>query len=164
MKKADACKKCGAEGFKEVTEKERVAIDVGTPEEHVMKFVGKGNEIPDALAGDLYIKVNIKKHKTFTRKGADLFIEKEITLKQALLGKLRITARLHLQNPVLGRQGLAGIQHQGRSHLPRRRHDRQGQGHAVLQRLHFQRELVHHFQGEVPKTEPADRGDQRSAQ
>ena len=49
-------------------------------------MAGQGNEIPDAEAGDLMIKINIKKHKTFRREGADLYMDKTITLKQALLG------------------------------------------------------------------------------
>jgi len=38
------------------------------------------------LAGDLVVRFKIKKHKMFTRKGADLFLDKVITLKEALCG------------------------------------------------------------------------------
>jgi len=38
------------------------------------------------MAGDLYVRIMIKKHPTFTRKGADLFIEKKISLLEALTG------------------------------------------------------------------------------
>lgn len=38
------------------------------------------------MAGDLYVKVNIKPHATFTRRGADLYIEKKISLLEALTG------------------------------------------------------------------------------
>ena len=38
------------------------------------------------MAGDLYVRIKIKKHNNFTRKGADLFIEKKITLLEALTG------------------------------------------------------------------------------
>ena len=38
------------------------------------------------MAGDLYVKINIKDHPTFKRKGADLYIEKNITLLEALTG------------------------------------------------------------------------------
>lgn len=38
------------------------------------------------MAGDLYVKVVIKPHSVFTRKGADLYIEKKITLLEALSG------------------------------------------------------------------------------
>lgn len=87
MEDDDTCSHCEGEGLTQVTEKEDISIDVGTPDEHLLKFSGKGNAIPDAVAGDLIIKVNIKKHKIFTREGADLFMEKEISMKQALLGK-----------------------------------------------------------------------------
>lgn len=38
------------------------------------------------MAGDLYIRVKISPHKTFKRNGADLIIEKKITLIEALTG------------------------------------------------------------------------------
>lgn len=38
------------------------------------------------IAGDIYIRVQIKKHKVFIRKGADLAIIKNITLLEALSG------------------------------------------------------------------------------
>jgi len=38
------------------------------------------------IAGDLHIRFKIKKHKLFERKGADLFMEKDITLLEALTG------------------------------------------------------------------------------
>ena len=38
------------------------------------------------MAGDLHIRFKIKKHKLFTRKGADLFMDKKINLKEALVG------------------------------------------------------------------------------
>jgi len=49
---------------------------------------GKGHQVPDADVedGDLIIVVQLKKHAQFKRKGADLFLTKEITLLQALTG------------------------------------------------------------------------------
>jgi DnaJ-class molecular chaperone len=38
------------------------------------------------IPGDIYIRVQIKKHKTFIRKGADLAIIKNISLLEALTG------------------------------------------------------------------------------
>lgn len=38
------------------------------------------------MAGDLFIKVNIEPHKTFERKGADLYYKKNISLYEALTG------------------------------------------------------------------------------
>jgi DnaJ-class molecular chaperone len=62
------------------------SIEPGCPTDTVIKFNGMGNEIPGAEAGDLLVKVGVKKHKVFERNGADLLMAKEITLKQALLG------------------------------------------------------------------------------
>jgi DnaJ family protein A protein 2 len=38
------------------------------------------------MAGDVYVRILIEKHKVFVRAGADLFIEKKITLLEALTG------------------------------------------------------------------------------
>lgn len=42
--------------------------------------------MPDAEPGDVIVQIKLKPHKTFHRKGADLVIEKEITLFEALTG------------------------------------------------------------------------------
>ena len=41
---------------------------------------------PGIIPGDIYVRVQIKKHKLFTRKGADLVIIKHIELLEALTG------------------------------------------------------------------------------
>ena len=38
------------------------------------------------MAGDLHVKFKVKKHKLFERKGADLYLNKKITLLEALTG------------------------------------------------------------------------------
>ena len=38
------------------------------------------------MAGDLHVRIFIEEHKVFTRKGADLYMEKKITLLEALTG------------------------------------------------------------------------------
>lgn len=38
------------------------------------------------MGGDLYVRVMIEPHKTFTRRGADLYYEKKISLLEALTG------------------------------------------------------------------------------
>lgn len=38
------------------------------------------------MGGDLHVRILIKKHEIFERKGADLFINKDITLLEALTG------------------------------------------------------------------------------
>ena len=38
------------------------------------------------MAGDLYIRIRIKKHPMYERRGADLYTTKKITLLEALTG------------------------------------------------------------------------------
>jgi len=38
------------------------------------------------MAGDVHVRIKIENHKTFTRKGADLFMNHKITLLEALTG------------------------------------------------------------------------------
>jgi DnaJ homolog subfamily A member 2 len=80
------CKKCKGKKVYDQSKKVDVSIEPGCPSGHTVTYRGEGNEIPGAEAGDLEIEISVKKHKTFTRVGADLTLEKEITLKQALLG------------------------------------------------------------------------------
>jgi DnaJ homolog subfamily A member 2 len=42
--------------------------------------------VPDVEPGDVIVQIREKKHKTFIRRGADLFMEKEITLIESLTG------------------------------------------------------------------------------
>lgn len=51
-----------------------------------MIFYGESDEAPGITAGDIYVRVHIKKHKEYVRKGADLFMNKKITLVEALTG------------------------------------------------------------------------------
>jgi DnaJ family protein A protein 2 len=49
-------------------------------------FHGEADEYPGTEPGDVIITIKEMPHKLFKRKGADLLIEKEITLLEALTG------------------------------------------------------------------------------
>lgn len=83
---ANMCKTCKAKKVSTQEKKVQVSVEAGTPSDHVIKVTGEGDEHPDAQAGDLMVKVNVQKHVLFERKGADLFMQKTISLKEALLG------------------------------------------------------------------------------
>ena len=51
-----------------------------------MNFYGEGDEYPGISAGDVQVVVRIQKHKTYERKGADIFMAMELTLLEALTG------------------------------------------------------------------------------
>ena len=63
-----------------------VAIDKGTPNNYQYKFNGEADEFPGMEAGDVVIVCQEQSHKRFKRKGADLLMEKTITLVEALTG------------------------------------------------------------------------------
>lgn len=82
----DKCKDCN--GKKVVKEKKvlECQIDKGSPNGEKYVFHGESDEHPDREPGDVIIVVNELPHKVFKRKGADLFMEKEITLLESLTG------------------------------------------------------------------------------
>ena len=42
--------------------------------------------IKGIMAGDIHVRIVVEKHKEFTRQGADLFMDKKISLLEALTG------------------------------------------------------------------------------
>jgi DnaJ family protein A protein 2 len=52
---------------------------------------GEGNKYPDMQEGDVILQLRVAKHKLFNRKGADLGMNYELSLRQALCGyKIKI--------------------------------------------------------------------------
>lgn len=80
------CKDCQGKKIKKENKTLTIEIDKGAPNGERYVKHGEGDEIPDAEAGDVIGVVIEKKHRLFKRKGADLFMEKEITLIEALTG------------------------------------------------------------------------------
>ncbi|KAL6079652.1 DnaJ (Hsp40), subfamily A, member 4 [Balamuthia mandrillaris] len=82
----DRCKRC--EGAKVVEEKKtlEVFIDKGMQHKQKLVFSGEGDQEPDVAPGDVILVLNEHDHSTFKRDGADLFMEHELTLLEALCG------------------------------------------------------------------------------
>jgi len=70
----------------DVTKTIEVAVEPGVPHDYDYIFTGESDEAPGIIAGDLYVRINIEAHAVYTRKGADLYVEKKITLLEALTG------------------------------------------------------------------------------
>jgi len=100
----DKCTKC--KGNKVTQEKKILEVDIEPGMTHGQKitFTGEADEAPDTIPGDIIFLLQQKDHPTFKRKGSDLYVEKEISLIEALAGyKFTIT---HLD----GRQLLVSSQ------------------------------------------------------
>jgi len=88
------CTKCGgtgkivAKGVKQVKERKilEVPIDKGVKNGKKIKFDGESDEHPGLLPGDVIFVVQEKPHPIFKRKGADMLMQKEINVCEALCG------------------------------------------------------------------------------
>merc|ERR1719326_961802 len=85
-----SCSACGGQGRSFKTKQEREVLEVhiqkGSPDGHKVTFREMADEHPDADAGDVHFVLKQQEHAEFKRKGADLFIEKNISLVEALCG------------------------------------------------------------------------------
>lgn len=84
------CHNCGGQGKSFQTKQEREVLEVhiqkGSPDGHKVVFREMADEHPDADAGDVVFVLKQQEHADFKRKGADLFIERKISLVEALCG------------------------------------------------------------------------------
>jgi len=90
------CSACGGAGKSFKTKQEREVLEVhmqkGSPDGHKVTFREMADEHPDADAGDVNFVLKQQEHAVFKRKGADLFIERKISLVEALCGfELEVT-------------------------------------------------------------------------
>jgi len=63
-----------------------VHIEKGMVNNQKIVFQGEADEAPGTVPGDIIFVVQEKEHATFKRKGPDLFLEKTISLAEALCG------------------------------------------------------------------------------
>jgi len=84
------CDSCGGAGTiyrqQKVQETLEVHIPKGAPDGHKVNFSEKADEIPDGEAGDVVFVLQEQPHAEFKRKGDDLFVERTISLSEALCG------------------------------------------------------------------------------
>jgi DnaJ family protein A protein 2 len=85
-----ACGACGGQGKSFKTKQEREVLEVhiqkGSPDNHKVQFREMADERPDHDTGDVVFVLKQQEHAVFKRKGADLFIERKISLVEALCG------------------------------------------------------------------------------
>jgi len=81
------CNVCRGEGRVKGEDKIKVFIPAGVDQNQVIKLEGRGEAgRRGGQPGDLYIRIFIKKHPIFKRKGDDLFLSVPISFTQAALG------------------------------------------------------------------------------
>jgi molecular chaperone DnaJ len=82
-----ACRTCGGEGRVRRTETIEVRIPAGVANGGRVRVPGKGNAgTMGAPAGDLYLRVVVRPHAFFERRGNDLYTKVPVTVGEATLG------------------------------------------------------------------------------
>mmetsp|Transcript_116271 Transcript_116271/g.328923 ORF Transcript_116271/g.328923 Transcript_116271/m.328923 type:complete len:442 (-) Transcript_116271:89-1414(-) len=88
------CPACGGAGssakMQNVPEVLEVYVEKGAPDGHKIAVHGKADEAVGCEPGDLVVVVKQQEHPRFMRRGADLYMEHELSLAEALTG-YRIT-------------------------------------------------------------------------
>lgn len=86
MSEKDKCKEC--RGRKVVKERKllEVHIEKGMKHNQKITFHGEADEAPGTIPGDIIFLVQEKEHELFKRKNNDLFMEKTLSLTEALCG------------------------------------------------------------------------------
>jgi molecular chaperone DnaJ len=81
------CRTCGGEGRVRKTETIEVRIPPGIASGARLRVLGKGNSgTMGAPAGDLYLRVEVRPHPFFDRRGNDLYTKVPVTVSEATLG------------------------------------------------------------------------------
>jgi molecular chaperone DnaJ len=81
------CKTCGGEGRVRRTETIDVRVPAGVANGARVRVPGKGNSgTMGAPPGDLYLRVVVKPHEFFERRGNDLYTKIPVTVSEATLG------------------------------------------------------------------------------
>ena len=81
------CNVCRGEGRIKEQERIEIGIPAGIDTNQVIKVEGKGEAgKKGAKAGNLFVRIFVKQHSVFERRGDDLFSQAEINFSQAALG------------------------------------------------------------------------------
>lgn len=82
----ERCEACRGTGVVRRQEEVTVRIPAGIDDGEVIRLGGAGEVVPHGTAGDLYVKVHVKRHLIFRKEGMNLVMELPIKLTSALLG------------------------------------------------------------------------------
>jgi len=82
----NVCSECEGEGIIHKEKKLEVNIPAGVDSGAQLRLKGEGEAVKNGTPGDLYIIIDVKKHKYFDREGDDILLDVPITITQAILG------------------------------------------------------------------------------
>lgn len=80
------CKTCDGRGVHRREEEITLTIPAGINDGEMIRLSGKGEAVSGGVPGDLYVKVHVESHETFTKEGHNLLMHLDVKLTDALLG------------------------------------------------------------------------------
>ncbi|MBV9159297.1 MAG: molecular chaperone DnaJ [Candidatus Kaiserbacteria bacterium] len=80
------CSNCRGEGVVRKEEEIHIVVPSGISDGEMIRMPGKGEALSGAAAGDLYVKVHVKRDASFSREGNNLLTILPVKLTDALLG------------------------------------------------------------------------------
>ena len=83
----EKCSKCKGAGVVREQKEIKVKIPAGISNGEMIRLTGGGEAVRGGNSGDLYIKIHVKPHKTFTKEGINLHMDLNVKLSDALLGE-----------------------------------------------------------------------------
>ena len=93
---ASPCKDCGGSGRETVERTVSVTVPPGVDTGNRLRLTGEGESgEPGGPRGDLYVVIHTRDHDLFQRDGADVYMETEISVSQAVLGDELTVPTLH---------------------------------------------------------------------
>lgn len=97
---------CKGKKVKRDKKKIQQEVDKGSPNGEQFVVHGEGDCVPEVEPGDVIIVIKVRSNKIFARKGADLYMEKEVSLLESLTG-VDFTI-MHLDGRIIRIQGEKG--------------------------------------------------------
>ena len=87
MRSEKPCNVCKGEGRVKADEDIPLNVPAGVDTNQILKMEGRGDAgRKKGKSGDLYIRIAVKKHSVFTRRGDDVHIKQRVLFSQAALG------------------------------------------------------------------------------
>ena len=165
----DRCPSCNGNKLSSARQRKvvEVAIEKGMKDNEKITLRGMADEAPGKEAGDLVFVLQMQKHAVFKRRGADLYMDKDITLLEALTGVKFVLE--HMDGALLASAVSIGLAHTkpamaiprraqvphlhgtGRGDWRRRSEGGPRLGHAFEGRALHEGQPVHQLQHRVPR-------------
>lgn len=82
----EKCSTCTGHGIVRAQEEVPIAVPPGIENGEVIRLSGLGEAVRGGTPGDLYVKIHVEQHPIFRKDGANLVMDLEVKLSDALLG------------------------------------------------------------------------------